>query len=506
MRNDILVMKVLIANPPAYLYNPYRHFIQAGSRWSHSFFVEKPKEVSTHYLPYPFYIGYASALLKSELEVDTKAIDACALDFDHHDFTKYVESYNPDILIVEVPTVSFPLVMRVLKSIKELDIECKIAVAGPHITALTSECMEEYPFIDYALLGEYELTLKELVSHLSKGLDIKYVKGLAYRREGKVFINERRELLTNLDSLPFPDREDLDITHYHDFEIAGSPSIQMWSSRGCPFNCSFCLERQVIYARSSYRKRSSSKIVDEMEFVKEKYRAKQVYFDDETMTIDKEHIKAIVKEILNRKLDIPWACMADITIDKETLELMAKSGLVGIKFGVETVSEDTLRKIGKNFVKAERALEVVKWCKEFGIWTHATYMIGLPYERKEDILLTLEFAKKLDTDSIQVSIATPFPGTPFFKLVDEMGWLVTKDWTMYDGANYAVVSYPHLTADEIEKLCSFFYREWKKFKIRSRIRNAIFDPRLLVKALHKHGLRNSLRLAFNALSGKVHSS
>lgn len=487
-------MKILIANPPAYIKNHNRHFVQAGSRWSFTMPISKKNGCREHYLPYPFFLGYSTALLKGNFDV--KAIDACALDFDERDFLEYVTAYNPDVLMLEVPTVSFPLVMEIIREVKEA-VECKIVLAGSHVTALTREVMKEYAFIDYCLLGEYELTFKELMEHLereSPNKKLRTIKGLAFLDRGRIIINERRELLKELDNLPFPDREDLPINYYHDFEIAGKPSAQMLTSRGCPSNCIFCVERQVLWASPLYRKRSPAKIVDEMTLLKERYGAKQVYFDDETMTINRSHVKSICEEIVGRGLDIPWTCMGDITLDYTTLKLMVKAGCVGVKFGVETVNTRTLSEISKTFLNLDKAKQFVKWCKELNLWSHATFMIGLPGDTKKDVLKTLEFALELDTDSAQFSIATPFPGTPFFDMVKENGWLTTLDWTMYDGANCSVVSYPWLDKEQIERL---YRKALKKFYTRTILRG-IVKPRRMIKLLQAGGLRYALRKVWDA--------
>lgn len=374
-------MKILIANPPAYIEDHDRHFVQAGSRWSFSMYVLKESHDKYHYLPYPFFLGYSSALLKRDLDANVKAIDACALDFDEKKFLAYAKGYDPDVLVTEIPTISFPLMMKVLREVKNL-VDCRIIVAGNHVTALTQKVMGKYAFIDYCLVGEYEIVLKELLSKLtldkSSPEETKKINGIAFRHDDKVIVNKNRNILEDLDSLSFPDMDDLPVKYYHDFEIAGKPSVNMLSSRGCPFSCSFCLQRHVMYASPTCRKRNPTKIVDEMEFRKEKYGAKQIYFDDDTMTVDKRHLRSMSQEIIRRRVDILWGCMGDVTLDYETLSLMSKAGCVGVKFGVESINPNALKSINKNFIKAEKVRRFVKWCKELRIWTHATYIIGLP--------------------------------------------------------------------------------------------------------------------------------
>lgn len=492
-------MKVLIANPPAYITDLNRHFIQAGSRWSFSGAMPKDK-CKEHYLPYPFFIGYSSALLKRDVpEVETRAVDACALDFDEREFIVYVQEYAPDILIVEIPTISFSLMMGVLKEIKET-VGCAIAIAGGHATALANEVMKENKFIDYCLLGEYETSLKELIKTLISKEERKLnnLSGMAFRHGAKIF-KTKQELIEDLDYLPFPDRDDLPVENYHDFEIVGKPCVQIWSSRGCPFNCGFCLHRQVIYASPLYRKRNPIKVVDEMEICKEKYGAEQIYFDDDTMAPDRGHMKAICEEILRRKLELPWGCMGDINLNLETLELMKKAGCVGIKFGVETIDPETLRKMGKSFVSAEKAKQFVKRCRKLGIYTHATYMIGFPTDTKESVLTTLKFAMELNTESLQVSIATPFPGTPFYDLCDKNGWLLTKDWVMYNGAGCSVVSYPHLSKEEIEELYKTFNETWRKVGAMRPLRWYVKHPNLILRYMQKYGIPHSLKKSIKLL-------
>ena len=444
-----------------------------------------------HYLPYPFFLAYATSLLKRDLDVEVYAIDACALEFNEKEFVEYVGRIKPDILVTEIPTISFPLMIKVLREVKET-LGCMIAVSGAHITALTFETMSKSPHIDFALLGEYEITLRDLVRILSiDGFNYKAlrrVRGLAFRKDNSIIINPRREVLHNLDSLPFPDRDYFKVVMYHDFEIAGRPCVQMLSSRGCPFSCTFCVQRHVFYASPLYRKRNPKRVVDEMEICKEKYNAKQIYFDDETATVDKYHIREICKEILSRKLNIPWGCMGDVTLDKGTLKLMAKSGCVGIKFGVETINLKSLKSVQKYFVNVNRVQKFVRWCKELNMWTHATYVIGLPNDTYEGFLKTLKFALKLDTDSAQFSIAIPFPGTPFYKLCEENGWLVTKDWTLYDGNNFSVISYPWLSKDEIESLFRFARKVWKK----NALRRYLFSPKRAIRYIKGRGVMYSI--------------
>lgn len=501
-------MKVLLATPPAYIGNIDRHFIQAGSRWAFSLQLPKGGH-DDHYLPYPFQLGYATALLERDTDADIRSLDACALDFDEHEFIDFVKSYAPDFLFIEIPTVSFPLVMGILKEIKSL-VDCEIGIGGGHITALTEGVMENYSFIDYGLVGEYEIALKELVLALMEDDSkerIKDIGGLALRCGDKILLNKKEKLIRDLDDLPFPERESLPIEKYRDFVVAGEPSIQMRSSRGCPSSCIFCLRRHVIFGSPKYERRDPSKVVDEMELCKKKYDAKQIYFDDDTMTRNRKHVREICQEILDRGLDIPWTCMGDVTLDKQTLELMHKSGCIGVKFGVETANQDVLKNAGKDFLSTLGMKQVerfVKNCQELGLWTRAAYTLGLPKDTKESILATIRFAKDLDTDGLNFSITTPLPGTPFFKIAKENDWLVTLDWTKYDGANYAVVSYPHLKKEEIEELYRYACQVQHSVREQSSsMERHLRNPLRATKKLRNIGIRRGMKTLIESLKKKI---
>ncbi|MGA2785875.1 MAG: radical SAM protein [Candidatus Bathyarchaeia archaeon] len=433
-------MRVMLANPPAYMDDPKRHFIQSGSRWSFSLFI--PKHVKEHYQPYPFGLGYATSLLKQDPTNEVVGLDACAMDLDASEFIQSVSAFSPDILLVDVPTVSFPPTMKLLSEIKTR-IGCKIVLAGGHVTALANDVLMEYPYIDYCMLGEYEQSFRDFVRfEQQNGKGTVLVDSIAYRREAQVITNRsnaHNSTLADLDQLPYPDRDDFKVQWYHDFEVAGKPCVQMLTSRGCPYKCSFCMPIRVMYGDTSYySKRHPTSIVDEMVAVSEKYGARQVYFDDDTFAVDRQ-------------------------------------------------------------LNAQRTKTFAEWCKKLGIWTHATYIIGLPGETREDILRTIKFAKSLDTDSVQFSIATPFPGTPFYMQAKENGWLTTTDWTMYDGGNFSVLNYPQLSTGEIEELHKTALKKWYT----SVLLRELLHPRRIRKIIAAGSLAYATRKITSHLAGRL---
>ena len=488
----------MLASPPAYYEDTNKFFVQTGSRWSHTtdWPEEKYKEVENTIAHYPFYIGYSSSLLKREVGVDVLPFDACGLKLNKDEFVREIIDQNPDLLLVEIPTISFDLTMPLLKRVKD-KINCKLAISGFHVTALWERAMEKYPFIDFSLLGEYEITLKELVASMENGGNFSKINGLVFRKEGELEKTKKRELIKNLDDLPFPDRDSLPVENcYGQKKVSpDNLSFPIWTSRGCPFGCSFCVERQVLYGCSIYRKRSPEKIVDEMEECFDKYGADQIDFDDMSMTVDKKHVEDICKEIIKRGRDMPWASMGDMNVDYETMKLMKEAGCGKICFGLETVDPDSLKNAGKEWVNVEKAEKFVKNCRDLEIISHATYTIGLPGDTEEKINATINFSKKLNTDTAQWSIATPYPGTPFFERAKKKGWLVTYDWSQYDGNRRSVLSYPQLSRKKIEKLYWKAQREWKNHVRKRKIKNPHKTIPELLKRIKKNGIKNSLKIA-----------
>jgi radical SAM superfamily enzyme YgiQ (UPF0313 family) len=423
---------ILLALPP------FKEGSRSG-RWPST------SKVKNFYFLYPpWFLAYSAALLeKDRVEVDL--VDAVAQDMDNDQFVEYVIKKSPELLIAETSTITIDRDMQLMKRIKE-EVGCKIALAGPHVTALCPETMAKYAFIDFVLIGEYELTVLELVRKL--GIE-RYgtIKGLAYRDGNKIVVNERRPLIPDLDALPFPARHFLPMEKYNE-AFAEVPNQQMITSRGCPFGCIFCVWPQVLFERK-VRLRSAKSIVDEMQMLIEKYKPKEIYFDDDSFTLNRKHVVEVCEEIKKRGLETPWSCMGDARLPLEVLKTMKDAGCVGIKFGVESASPKVLKEIKKS-LNIDDVVKFNKVAKDLGFKTHATYTLGHPADTKKTIDHTLRFAVTLGTDSFQISIATPLPGTEFYNWAKQNKYLVTEDFSKYDGNSGAVVSYPWLSKKEID--------------------------------------------------------
>lgn len=436
-------MKILLANVP-WSTEKGKYGVRAGSRWAHT----RSKDVQTvNYYPFPFFMAYATAILKKN-GVRAKIKDCLAEGVSEDEFFVFLGREGFDIIIMETSTVSIYNDLKMAEKIKK-ETGAKLVLCGTHTSALYKEIMKEAEFVDFIMYGEYDYTALDLVKTLKGRGNLKNVDGIVYRKGKKIIVNRRRELVGNLDELPYPEREELPMDKYNEPFCKNMPNVQMITSRGCPYNCIYCVEPSVYYGKSNFRSVSPENVVDEIEFVINKYKPKEIYFDDSSFTVDQERVKKICDIMIERGIKIKWSCMADTKTKYDTLKKMKAAGCISIKIGVESADMGILKNIRKAFT-TEDARRTVRDCKKLGIFTHSTYMFGLPGETRETIEKTIKFFLELKTDTAQFSAATPYPGTDFYKMCRKNGWLTTDDWTRYDGSDCSVISYPDCTKEMIE--------------------------------------------------------
>ncbi len=443
-------MMVLLANLP------WRRFgatgVRAGSRWPH---LKGPTE--THYLPFPFFLAYATALLRKH-GFQAVLVDAIAEGLSYDDFYAKALALKPDLLVCETSTVTLAHDLRFLRRFRGMP----LALCGPDVNIRSREFMENNPGVTYVLAGEYEFTLLDLVTRLTEGRTLQGAQGLIYRDAG-TRINPPRPLC-DLDDLPWPLREGLPMERYND--TPGDmpiPSVQMLSSRGCPFRCKFCLWPQVMYQSNRYRARDTGDVAEEMEFLVRGMGFKSVYFDDDTFNCGRERVLRFCEEIKARALDVPWAIMARADLmDEELLERMRATGLFAVKYGVESARQELLDGIDKDMDIA-RAVKIIRFTRKLGIRTHLTFTFGLPGETRESIRQTIELAMSLDPATLQFSIATPFPGTAFYEEAKSRGYLRTDNWEEFDGNRRCVIGSGSVTPRGLERAVRDAYSSWSRY-------------------------------------------
>jgi radical SAM superfamily enzyme YgiQ (UPF0313 family) len=446
-------MKIFLGNAP--WKKPGFYGVRAGSRWPHF------ENQGCTYLPFPFFLAYATALLRQD-GFTPLLVDAIAEDIDDEAFFARMAAFAPDVLFFEVSTASLNTDLAILARARALaGPDARIIFAGAHQALGDPAFLAEHPDLDFALAGEYEFPLLALTRALRDGTPLSQVPGLAWRDGATPRVNPRGEPQADLDAFPWPARDMLPMERYCD-RPGGipAPSLQVIASRGCPFGCVFCAWPQLMYGGNGYRTRSPKDVVDEIEDCVKRYGFKSFYFDDDTFNVGKKRILTLAREIKDRGLGLPWAIMARADrMDRELLTALRDAGLRALKYGVESGSQDILRATCKG-LDLDKVAETVRITRELGIDYHLTFMFGLPGETRETARQTLDLALRLDADSAQFSVATPFPGSRFHKLLLDKGHLLSTNYDDYDGYHSAVVRTDALGPEELLALRDEAERTW----------------------------------------------
>ncbi len=465
-------MKILMANSAVseeISPTKERYYIKAGSRWPWSYEKNK-KDICRP--PFPFYLAYAAKVLLNE-GFDVHALDGVALNISREEFIKRTVALDPDVIVVETAMHAFLHDVNLAKELKRLIPKIKLVFVGPHATSYAEKILEDYPFIDFVIKGEYDFALCEVVKLLSQGAEEFPLDGVGYKKNGDAVLSEKRGYIEDVNTLPFPafeifpSNEEPDISRYGDGVITYNPSVTLHSSRGCPYGCDFCLWPQVMYGNRVYRMFDPKRVVDEMEYVINKFGAKEVYFDDDDFCVNKKHVVGICNEIKARGINIPWSCMGDaMSSDEEMIKAMADAGCIFMKFGVENGNKEVLKKIGKP-LDPVKAIQVSRWCRKYGIMTHATFMFGTTGDTLDTMQETLSLANKIKFDYAQASIATPFPGTAMHNKLVQAGILKEVEYNKFDGARTRAFDTEDLSTDQVVR--------FRKKAIRSMVLHKAMD-------------------------------
>jgi len=444
-------LKVLVINPPWETEEGYG--CRSNTRWPH---IRKDK-----YIIFPIYLAYTAAVLEQE-GVDVKVIDAVVDDYDSNSFVERIKKESPDICFIETSTPTIIQDLNNTKLLKEL-LGLRIFLIGTHSTIFHKEILQEHPYIDGIIRGEFEYTIKDI----SVGMNLEDVLGLSYiDKSGNVKVNPERQLIENLDELPFPSWHQFDMKAYES-HLYRSPSAMIITSRGCPFQCTYCLWPDIMYGHRQ-RYRSAENVCDEMEALIEKYGVQEIRFDDDTFALNPKHVISLCDEIEKRGINkkISWTCFGHIAQNNEILyQRIARAGCFKIDFGIESGSPDILRYMKKSF-EPEKARRVVGICKKAGMEVYCDFMIGFPHETKQDIEMSISFAKSLDCDFIQVSYVIPYPGTVMYSDgLKENFLLYPYEWPKYASCEPMIYT-GEIEPKEINKMYKSF---WRKFYLRPKI-------------------------------------
>ncbi|GIK57594.1 MAG: radical SAM protein [Chloroflexota bacterium] len=410
-------------------------------------------------------------------------IDANAERMGWEEFTRQLDIYKPKYYMTQVtaPTLENDMFGCFLAKARG----AKTIAFGTHVTPIPKETLRPYPPLDFVLVGEPDLTIRDLLDHLENRFDERSleinrifekhdmlykpainedgtvnmhgIKGVAWRNGEEIVVNFTRPFIQDLNDLPIPLHEMLPLQKYRMPLIKG-PFTFIVTSRGCPAGCTYCI-KHVSYQYST-RLRSPQLLVEEMWQLK-KLGIHNIHMYADLFTVNRDQVVELCKLMIEQKINIRWTCNSRVDyVDEEMLELMGKAGCRLISWGIESGNEQILRHARKG-AYPEKAARSLQWAKNAGIMNWGYFIIGLPGETEETIRQTIDFAKKLPLDIALFHVAAPYPGTPFFFEVVENGWFRPGTrWENVDMDKGTVLDYPNLSAERLLYWQKRAFREW----------------------------------------------
>jgi len=369
-----------------------------------------------------------------------------------------------DMLCISTLTKNFDDGLKVAKIAKKANPRCVTVFGGIHPTIFADDIIKRKE-IDIVCIGEGDYTILELIKTIENNGEFSQIKGIYYKDGENIIKNEHRPLIQNLDEIPFPARDLLPMDKYlvtHVGRVGGelpSVSTSMMTSRGCPFRCTFCSSHLIFGRKIRYR--SPKNVVDEIEFLVERYKVKGISFVDDTFTLNPIRVSSICSEIRSRGIDVEWICMGRVdSISKDMLEDMKKAGCISIGYGIESGSQHVLDRYIKKGITLESVERAIKITRDVGITSVAYFMIGTPGETLDDINKTIEFAKKLNPDAANFSISIPMPGTEMFDIANKMGLIKAEGFKDFDFGEYPIFQSHDLPRDKVYELYKKADREF----------------------------------------------
>ena len=368
------------------------------------------------------------------------------------------EAKKFDHVIIHTSTPSLRNDCKVAEAIKAQRPGTTVGFVGAHAAVLPGETLKASEAIDWVGRKEFDYTCKEV----TEGRPLEEVRGLSYRKDGRIVHNPERELVHDMDALPWVVdvyKRDLQIEKYS-IGYLKEPYVSLYTGRGCPAQCTFCLWPQTIGGHK-YRVRSAENVAAEMAHAKKLFpQVQEFFFDDDTFTANLPRARDIAMKL--KPLGLTWSCNSRANVNYDTIKLMKDCGLRLFLVGYESGSQQILDRIKKG-ITLEEAKRFTKACREVGVVIHGTFILGLPIETKETIAETIRYAMELDVFSIQVSLAAPYPGTELFEMARKNGWFARKnkaDIVRQDGFQESALEYPGLSKEEIYEAVERFYREY----------------------------------------------
>ena len=387
-------MKILLINPPR----------------DNEIFANNPSiiEQERGYNP-PLGLLYVAGYLEKHTDHNIVIIDSQVDELTYPQLKLEIEKIDPDVVGITNMTLTLIDVIKTTNLVKETKKNIQIVLGGPHVYLFPEETIN-LKNVDYLVLGEGEETFKKLLDNINDKTKLRTIPGLVFKDKGLIINTGFHPLIKNLDEIPPPARHLAPYKKYSSLLARRSPVTTIFTSRGCPFKCSFCARPHL---GKMFRAQSAIRVVNELEECV-KMGIHEFLFYDDTFTINKQRVIDICQEILRRKLDIGWDIRSRVdTVDEEMLSHLKKAGCYGIHYGVEAGTEKILKVLNKG-ITLKKVKHIFNLTKKYKILTLAYFMIGCPTETRKDIYETFKIMKMLKPDYAHITIFTPFPGTKVY--------------------------------------------------------------------------------------------
>ncbi len=429
-------MRTLFLNPPS-----FEGFDGgAGSRWPAS------REIESYW--YPVWLCYPAGMLPDSKVVDAPphkiSIDECvamARDF--------------ELLVLYTSTPGFHVDVKIAEMMKDVNSKLQVAFVGPPVTVEPEKAFTDTKAVDFIVRREFDYQ----IAGYAQGKPLADLAGVSYRKNGQVIHNPEGPVIENLDELPWVTKtykRDLDFRRYN-VPFLLNPFISFYTTRGCPAMCTFCLWPQT-HSGHRWRLRSSDDIAAEVKFTLENFPGlKEIFFDDDTFNYRKQRTMEVCEKL--GPLNFTWSCTSRVTTDYDTLKAMKDAGCRLLIVGYESGDEQILRNIKKG-ATLDIARRFTEWAHKLGLIIHGDFIVGLPGETRETLRKSIEFAKKLDVETIQVSLGHAYPGTEFYEHAKKNGLVSIEGMTDESGHQLPNVVYPGFDRGELVEWVERFYHEY----------------------------------------------
>jgi anaerobic magnesium-protoporphyrin IX monomethyl ester cyclase len=397
-----------------------------------------------------------------------------------------IQQRKPDIVGIANPFSSqVDHAVDVAQATKEVDPQILTIVGGPHVTVVPETFLQKANDVDIAVRGEGEYTILDIAKYCEGTKKLEDIEGIGYRKNGKVVLNPTRALINNLDDLPFPAYHLVDMEQYlnpekMEYRSFKPRALAMITSRGCPYNCCFCSVH--LHMGKGFRAHSAENVAKHLKLVVDKYKVKNIFFEDDNLTFDLKRMENICNLIVERKIKFRWETPNGIRADKLNLNLLKKmkmSGCRSVFFGVESGDQWVSDNIIHKDLDLQKVVEVSKMCKDISLKSGAFYVIGFPGEKKENMRKTVEFGLQLKRDfdvGMHLLIATPSFGTKLYEECLKKGYLTEKEVTpralaeVRQTKGNPMIETEDFTAEDVKQIAAEAMKEYRRLSVINSIK------------------------------------